>query len=458
MEEQFKRKLSIVKVDWDKEQLWEELEPKLPTKSRKFPWFVLLLFVIASFGMALWLYESVPDTSSNTQLLEGSNLELDGQTDGDILNQKLETAISSVEATEPSEVEAQIPNRSQIGFNQNAQPTQSKHPKPIFSLINDTKQATLTKDTSTAQPNHFSIIRDTSTITYTEKSLVGTTQNRAFSFSNTGNIKPLLSLPDALSFRVKSNSKALPELEQIPEAGMQQHPGFFLDIIMGGGQPSRSVHFMEQNVDVLPILEKNKAAEKPFLLMGVDLGLGYQLKSGVFIKSGLQYRRIQEHLDWENASTTSSFLPDYEKAFFELRPGGDTLFYSGPVEAQSIETREVFHKNNITIFNIPLEVGFEKKIRRVQFNVFAGGTLGLTTKFTGRVVDLGNEILDYSQVNLDNRIGYYFGLGVGYVIKPKSSIFLAANYEQSPTFLINQAKQDYRSLNIQFGVKTYLRR
>lgn len=75
MDEQFINKIKGVKVDWDKEALWEELEPKLPRHKRKFPWLMFLLglvLVMAIYygGKAFVITEEVPVTSLEVPAIE----------------------------------------------------------------------------------------------------------------------------------------------------------------------------------------------------------------------------------------------------------------------------------------------------------------------------------------------------------------------------------------------------
>ena len=60
MDNHFKHKLQRFRGDWDKEALWDELEPKLPRPQSRFlrDWWVLLplLFVPACWGeLSQWL-------------------------------------------------------------------------------------------------------------------------------------------------------------------------------------------------------------------------------------------------------------------------------------------------------------------------------------------------------------------------------------------------------------------
>ena len=87
----------------------------------------------------------------------------------------------------------------------------------------------------------------------------------------------------------------------------------------------------------------------------------------------------------------------------------------------------------------------------------AGLKMAVFSNFKGRLVNPEDVVIDDPIIKLNNRIGYHLGLGLGYQINPKSILFLNSTFEQSPTLAIDRVVQDYQSLNMQLGVKTFLK-
>lgn len=460
MEEQFKKKLSEVKIDWDKEQLWQELEPKLPTKKKRFGWLGLLLFLLLGLGSILWFYPFVADSADDSSLTKEQKAPVDASEDKVYSGQKAEAHIGAIDShevessgghQEPLKTREQTLAPLQKGKDE---VPQNNSTKLITTLVLSQTETPIGKNNMlTPQLEQLPGIRDSINVAKPEFGSLQADKTRedALSSLNTS-ILSVLPFLDALPFRTLPTPENAPEWKGVPEAKRQLHPGLFLDLAAGIGHLSRNTITAPAD----SVLRANKKAEKTMLSVAGDLGVGYQFRSGIFFKSGLQYRRILEHLEWGHTEFRDSILPDYEKAYFELVAGGDTVYHAGPTEARVFETRRVFHKNSINIVNIPVEVGFEKQIQRVTLSAHAGLKIAVFAKFKGRVVDAENTLREDLPIDLDNRIGYYFGLGLGYQIKPKTSLFLRSNFEQSPSILMDRARQDYRSYHLFLGIKTYL--
>ena len=158
-----------------------------------------------------------------------------------------------------------------------------------------------------------------------------------------------------------------------------------------------------------------------------------------------------------------TLITDYANTFFfydDAAISEDTLFIAGIVRAQQVATRSILHNNRLRYFNLPLLVGYEKGFRRLKLKALGGLKVSIPLGFNGRVVKVSEDetesIIDNPSLTATNLIQYQIGLGASYKIGNRSNLYFMSTYQQSPTFQLNQINFDYKSLNLQAGIRTIL--
>ena len=189
-----------------------------------------------------------------------------------------------------------------------------------------------------------------------------------------------------------------------------------------------------------------------------QLDIGYQLKSGWFVETGLMYREKHEQLNWSQTIATDVSEFENQRAFYSTDQLGDTTFYSGRSERVEITKREVKHWNKLKTYEIPVTLGYHQYFNKLSLRGALGVVLNVSTNFSGRIVDLDQQIVDNPEITLNSQLAYQTSLGMAYEVFDRHQLFVNASYYYSPKFEILAVEQDYQSLNMALGVRLFLTR
>lgn len=473
MEEQLINKIKGIRVDWDKEALWEELEPQLPRPKRKFPWPIvlvsLLLIALVFCGRDMMVSaEQAPSVVSGVDE-EAAAVLVPSPTRIAKTAPSVNTITTAAPRTNDNQPAPARPTEKVLAAKAAGQQTTAATSLPLST--GEAKEASENKRKQgvTKLPQSTSPL---SNKTHEEQLLSAFTSledqisEPSPKFSSQVSWQPadpVSGLPALLVAEVVSSTKqsapsGVIRFSEGRKISQSPTSGLFIAVSAGVGSLQRTASTDAGEAAVNATLLENKAYEVPQFTVGADLGVGYQLANGFFFQSGLHYSVKQEQLNWQSIIKIDSLKYENERAYYSLTPLGDTTFYSGESDLLKISERQVKHWNTLTSYDLPLMVGYGKRRNKFNFQASLGVVLNLSQQFKGRVVNLNNELVENPAISASKKLGYLASLGVGYQVFGRHHLFIDGSYRRSPTYRMQEVEQRYSSYRVQVGVRTFLGR
>lgn len=121
--------------------------------------------------------------------------------------------------------------------------------------------------------------------------------------------------------------------------------------------------------------------------------------------------------------TGVSFYQSYDQFDFIQEGDSSIILSSGKVQ-KGISRRTVVHHNKYNQINIPVLIGYRKKIGKVELGCFAGVGLNFNILQEGKIVNSQNAIVKYSNDDIELPRNNF---NINYVIRPYMNIPLSEN-------------------------------
>ncbi len=455
MDNHFKQKLDQHHVEWDKEGLWEELEPQLPQPKspwRSYWWILLpLLFIPTCWGE---FSQSANTTASTEETSEEVLHSISVEDQDQMVTQTVQLADSpeSRKQDEVSIASGSITTASSTMVTNEALDIET--PNSIDAVPNSARanavqvptQILTTKSNTPAKAANIATTSWTHLRPQREALVVEFIENAPFttvvSQNETDPTTPDVILP-------------LPSLHQPVDPPVK---GMFINAHAGAGTLSRQINTNPLDPVAFEQLTRDKDRETPELALNVNLEVGFRHRSGLSIRTGLGYQQLHETFIFDEVIRTDMVVTSFDRARYFVKPSGDTLFLSGPGLATEVEARRIKHANRMTYYQIPLYLGYNIPKNRFDFELAAGVNYLLTHQYSGRTSE-GElfDIVNDPTFTLKSHWGYGMRLGVNYELFGSTHLYLAAQYTKSPEFIRGEASQSYQSFGLQFGVQQRLR-
>ncbi len=507
MEEKFKTKLTDYKVDWDKDKLWDKLEPELPVKKSKKRLFLMLMFFVLCGILVMKFY------SNETQNVSAEFEKTSSKTE-EIVEQKS----NSITVTNKTEIENNFGStqsktldklnpvsNNNIGLNENQlaensserntnkpqkNTTKQKNTKPSLR-INSPQSNITTNGMSNAAikielGNQDAISEDQvkqpktemneQKIPFKEKSKAFSPQflsNKAYESVEENQILleeydskvdreifdiDLLSSGKLHYLKEKNNLKDLQLIDN--------RKNTFLDKVYVGldvsiGTLLRDVKPVDANNSNHVVNQNLKQNEYTQFNHSSTLLLTYQLNNQLYFSTGFGIHQLNEKLSWEGQfekDTVADLIG--ANIFFWVDMQGDTVLQDGVGPAVVSKYRRVVHYNNIRYYSIPLQLSYEKQFNRVGLSITGGVNLSFAPKYTGKTLINGAE--NEVEVFLDPRIqsfsiaNYYGSLNGIYRFSKNTSLIAGVAYRREGQYVINDLELNYSSWNASVGIRRNL--
>ncbi len=493
MEEHFKNKLKNHKVDWDKEELLDNIQKELSQKNRsRFGgrWFLLLplLFISTCWGVL-----QINSSSKNV-------IDIEQTISYDFNNSKINNNDSSVadfnESGNNKTISKQIsPNSNE---NQAAQlnrtlSSEEKTASNSLSFLN------INSSSKNKSENVFSFKKETvsgnissesaslSTSTNTNTSTNASTNTNSFASSKKA-ATPLTIKPNTIDY-ISKDRKEIKAMERLPllelaslaceneiptssnfikvrgfnqeqKVKIAQSKKYFISSGTGKiGLVNRTIDATTNEQEHRKDLKLNQETINSRFLLSTDVTLGYQHQSGWSLESGLEYNRIVEFFKFDD-TLSYEIIDGNDKAFYFLDQNLDTLFFSDSTPYINSEIRKVRHNNYHSYFNIPLILGYHYKIRKANIFSTIGINYAFGQTFKGREIlvdDSGDYVVaDNPAFELKSRIGFQLGIGVEYPLSQRSHFFTKLAYQRSPKLSRAGLEQSYHAYSLGIGIKVFI--
>jgi len=487
MEDQLKNKLGDLQVKWDKEKLWERMEPQLPKRKnnrRRYLLFFLLLFATMAIGH--WWFsriekEQMAGIEKNTeQTIAGL-----GDTKEKVLENKKSHASSSETALNTFSPEGN--SSSSIPIEEKKTPETTKYkakkqktiPSQQFnksyenkfdedSIVDkkedDTANVTGNNSSFREKKNGFSSIAKASPDEQNIKSQRDAAFQKIESDTEESKADQLLPFPllkvlqaGLLTGREREEDRSLNSNIQ---AEQSHSPTLFFEMKAEIGKLFKTLKLTDQNDQIQQATLAYKQFEKPLISSNVAVIAGIRFKQGLSLSTGLRLDNIHEVIDWKGQmAMDTSIVDNYEKAFFQLNGNQDSTFSAGPARITSSSSRTVLHYNRLSSFSIPVSLGYQKQIGRLGLGLSLGLRLSFGSKFKGKSIRAdanGLPVLEIDPaISIRKAIAWQGAITTAYTLNRKTAIHLNLGFSSQSQFEMNGLAFSYWGVNVGLGLRRY---
>ena len=486
MEDQIKNKLKGLNVEWDKEKLWEKMEPQLPQRKTNWRKYIgLFMLFLTAFALGLWSLEKSKDEQfKDTKKPISSKLK-------DIENKDEKINIKNLEQTETNEVKPSTVN------DQGSASTVLSSVLPEEEMANEIKQTKTSKkgiqpfqQLSKSDESQFNEKlqateqkqNDLADVSSKNGSLIDKTREHKANFKNSnaqllnlgsGSSVALQELPpiapenifdkiQAVSFLSTTPISLLLAKERSDAVSVKpdflptpDFPFFFLEIGTEIGKPFRKVSL---NDSMRIVAQEDKNFENPLLRSSINAKLGILFKQGFYISTGASLENFHEKLNWEEKiSNDTSFVVDRAKAFFVLDGNLDTTYHNGPGLVIADSDRKVIHYNRVQYFSIPISFGYQKQWKRWMLGVSTGISFGLGSKFIGKSLRADqdeNRMIDLnSAISITKILGWQGKFSMSYLLDQKTAIKFSTGLKGHGQMEMNDLLLSYQTVSVGLGLR-----
>jgi len=488
LDKAFKKKLEHGTAPYP-DDLWDKIEAQLPTKKKTpttlFGKFGALGLGLLLLGLVLSVF-LLNDGKDKTSLTENrnlnptqntlqekdipsatnSNLFIDQTQEGLTTQDPISSTInSSIEDLTNNQSLAKIQSNSSIPTHLNsnlakeasyiATQNQFSVQKIYTNHLNQRQLGNQYQSTSNSQKSLFTegvYERKTTDVT---KPFSGSKaqQNKAVSKNSTNLfVQPLRSKKIAevqylKSNRRKYNAKKL--LTECPAFVITGGKGIIMDFYFSPDFAMRE--FNPRDIEFNNYSTERENTENPYLSYSAGMRISYVNKSGLALRSGINFTQINEAFKYLNTNVTGI------DTIIKIENGTnvrDTTF------VEIGETVEIKTHNRYRSLDVPLLLGLEMPFnKKVKLSLNAGVFVNLLFHQRGRYIDQQghpNWFVDQSLYKTSLGLSYYGSLGVNYYINPRMDFMMEPNLRYySQSFTVNEypLTQEY----LKFGLLTGLR-
>lgn len=440
MEKHFRNKLKQHHVVWDKEALWEELVPQLPSNEPKRKrWFLLLLLLlIIPF---CW---STEELTPSTETVETADPVI--QTNPDLVH-PISTKLQDVEGK-----------------------TMVTSPPSSFIVTSNSQEGLVTHVEEEAVSLSVPQNEQTPPVEVVTEKTPGLTasnlkKNTEFSFSMaTEEAMQARQNNQATTLLISNGYSLLPStLEQFPpsilptrnEDGNAHEGRFFVATFIGVGAVKRNDTYLTGDTELATTQRQNQGYITPKAVTTVEVEAGYRLSSHWSVALGLGQQQIHEQFNFNSIIRSDTFTQDFDKARFFVKSSGDTLFVAGEGDVFEQEVRTIRHHNRLQSIYLPLQVFYSQDYRRFEWTAGAGVNWTATSKYIGRINDTMG-VSDDPNYQLTHRWGYSLSLGTRFQLTGNKHLFARFAYQKSPTWQHDGVQQTYATYGLQIGASVTL--
>ena len=468
LEEYIRNSLADHESSVDTNQLWSDVRPALGGRKPLFWWWggaLALLLVVATLGYVFW---DLPDRTAT--------LAAQDEEEQIPLHSPVNTLVEEDIETDPV-------------LSSKAAPT-----SPITSIQSTTEDDVVISPTArTAQPvKNNSITPDpvtSSTVTQTSKNQEKITAPIA----STKPTKQISALPDAnISKEMAPAVQPLPKQEQeretisldsrplqriglepieglalytsiyrsIPSAVIQPLPQlekkfqFRIGLESGVYRAFRLLALQDPDPENLYPYDRQET-ERPFYAASLAVKGEVAHHSGVFVRAGLQYLRINEKFEKTIRAFQIDTIPDgIQEVLINRR--GDTTFVLGPVAVQKKLLRTRRTTNQFNIISVPVSLGYAFRYNKLRIAVEGGVLLHLDASYKGAILNPRGGFLDISDRSISPfkkhlGLSYTGGVDVSYRIAPRTEISAGTNFMYFPNSFVADESGLLQRYNVSGG-------
>ncbi len=228
--------------------------------------------------------------------------------------------------------------------------------------------------------------------------------------------------------------------------------GIRLNIYSGISYVDRSLN--AHNIELNPFVLSKEKTETPLELISLGVQLRYDI-GAVYLKGGIEFQWLNTKFEYEQYNIIDTVATSGVVGIL-IDANGNSFNQVGTVYEENSLTSQWTHYNSHRLFNLPLSIGYEKKISKWYFSIEAQSQLNFMHSFSGKRLDKEDNVTDNtSDINQSFKMGLGVAFGLRYKLSDVTSIYCSPNYFSYITSFTKRSEsysENYSLLGLQIGM------
>jgi hypothetical protein len=461
-EKAFRQKMKSHTPAWDKAKNWDAIEARLPQQRKRRPvWLFWLLGGVILAGSLLWWAWFATGEKTAAEPLANTT---------EITGNQSNTPTTGVDEILAGNISPQAetttgPNASQNTANDDAAPFVFKKTKPQNGLATSATKSTSRKffgeKTQHETPVPPSVGTTAPMDGNASAAISPQAANTVQDLADHDETAPQRRASDLEKLPTEARPLDLPQTETAPSAAIaaqikvvKNQPRFGLEIYGGIGQPLR--RFSAVSPEKQAYISERQGLENVLESIEAGVLLTARFRGGWSLATGLEFQKINERFHWQQV-TAETVNVYSDSAYFYFDAVNQRQFIGDTVQATLTESRRVTNFNTHTFLNMPLLVGFEKRLPHFSLRAQGGPVLQFYRGFEGVIFDENGDLRPAAGQGIyQNKMALSLQAGLD-VCRPVGSlgeVFIGLQYRHGLTSLtIAEAgfEQRYGGLGARLG-------
>lgn len=438
-EEFFREQLKKYHPDVDTNDLWSQIQPHIVSTKRKkrsflYWYFIGLLVLLSAVSYSWWMMSDTPPTTSpgaipTAELSTRRVEDFSENHDQPVAEPKITEKRISLQSTQPDPDEVQIstPSFPQNMNNNFENPATASQKLTGAARFDD-------HETFYIKGSVDNLLEGTNLNSSSNfKSVNATFEQPDLALASAGATFPVTG---SLAFKrptVSPNSgeTALSRAPVIPidnnDPG-RNHSKLSVTASVGYGQ------YQSQNISsdyAIPVSNQGLQdltpgpATKPNGMFTALAGVEYWLGKSFYLQSGLMYTQLQSDARLRNVYEFQAIENGETNTFYSDNP--ENVEITSVVEITNLDRTDVQSHAQRYFLDIPLKIGYEKRIGRLGLGVHAGIAINIMSRQSGSYLTTANRILQVGEKRSETTdqgpgLTYLGGVDINYHLSPRWSV------------------------------------
>ncbi len=214
------------------------------------------------------------------------------------------------------------------------------------------------------------------------------------------------------------------------------------------------------NPDLTPYLDARRGSEQILESWEIGALMGLHLKNAWSLHVGVERQQLTEWFQWTQQSSTTNLVQS-DSAFFYLDDSNQKQYLPGEVESTNTITRAVSNYNRMIMYHVPFLVGMQHSIGKWDLIIRAGGVINLQRRFEGLLLetdltiseDATQPLTSFAQTSVG--LGWQTEVGAALNLNQRNQIVSSVFYRNFPGSFSNVPEtgftQRYQFLGLKLG-------
>ena len=475
-EKYIKDNLESARWDWDKEEMWADIEQHLPPvdepKRPLWLWWLSGVFILGLLGTTLfWLNGK---TQSDKVVVEKTNINSKSNVSNETAKLDVNTFDNQTKVTNNNleNTNTQTSNSSSLNtieksdksrFDSNATNNQVNLPdakETALTIDNETLEISKTQNSkpivatdanvnNAGEIAHQEILKSDALDLKMDEDRVAFDRSQYFTW---------ISLEPKLGGVIYENQRTFKQPSLATAKFVKPSTKIALSTLAFYSNYSLSSRTLTSgsNVELFQSREESEAVLEGF---GAQITYRHFWNRKFFTAIGLDYQRINEVQDFEQATYESIQIESDTAAYF-INFNGEVQHVSGRQTATVVTTTPFVRYNEHHFISMPIHFGYNYEMGKFSFSLVSGPILNLFQSYKGDRINLvDNDMLLEKDVSVDNYqssllSAFDAGLYLNYNLGNNISLSSGINYRKSLSdFTIDGLnKQSYDNLDFKLGL------